>query len=293
MRGASWIMIVAVLAAACGPDRPQGLYEPREVEDLGSGVDAGEDMGVAEMTEVTGALTGTWLLVHSQSSCVLNTEQLATTDYLVQITQRGSTLEETRKICGVNLSPVLGTSVQIPAATRESVVFVPVDRGYVTSVKAGGGYTSSTELNLWGLKLDEPQTDALPRTAADPAVVDADGDGEAGVTFVISDGDCERYQSQRQIVRYQGVLTSPTQIDGGSVGLSEAVVFGATRTFCKIAPPIQPNDTHSLFRMVRVDGQGGGLDADDNKDGEISCAEASALAPMVLERREADPARCR
>jgi hypothetical protein len=293
MRGAGLIVVMAAAWVGCGPDRPQGLYEPREAADMGVSADAGEDMDAAEMTEVTGALTGTWLLVHSQSTCVLNTEQLATTDYLIQITQRGSTLEETRKICGVNLSPVLGTSVQIPAATRESVVFVPVDRGYVTSVKAGGGYTSSTELNLWGLQFDDPQTDAIPRTAADPAVVDADGDGEAGVTFVISDGDCERYQSQRQIVRYQGVLTSPTQIDGQSVGLTEAVVFGATRTFCKIAPPIQPNDAHSLFRMVRVDGQGGGLDADTDGDGEISCAEASALAPMVLERREADTARCR
>jgi hypothetical protein len=256
--------------------------------------DMGEasELGQADMAVATGALTGTWLLVHSQSTCVLGTEQLATTDYLVEITQQGSALTETRKICGVNLSPVLGTSVQIPEATRESVVFVPLDRGYVTSVKEGGGYTSSTELNLWGVALEDPETDALPRAGTDPQVVDADGDGNPGITFSVADGDCERYASQRQIIRYQGTLTSPTQIDGGSVGLTDAVVFGATRTFCKIAPPLVPNDEHSIFRMVRVDGQGGAMMGDTDGDGAVSCAEASALAPQVLPRREADATRC-
>lgn len=285
----------ALCAAACGPDRPEGLYEPVEREELGVG-----DMGAGEMgggpdmpTTVTGALTGTWLLVHSQSTCVLNREQMATTDYLVEITQEGSLLRERRKICAVNLTPVLGTSVAIPAATREAVVFEEVDRGFVSKIEVGGGYTSATELNLWGLALEAPETDMLPREADDMRVVDADGDGNPGVTFSISDGECERYAGQRQIIRYHGRLTTPTQIDGGSVGLTEAVVFGATRSFCRIAPPIEPNDAHSVFRMVRVDGQGGGLNADEDGDGEVSCAEAAALAPMVLERRAADDTRCR
>jgi hypothetical protein len=289
------ITALCALWAACGPDRPEGLYEPVARSDMSdANMGAGEMGGGPDMpTTVTGALTGTWLLVHSQSTCVLNREQMATTDYLVEITQEGSLLRERRRICAVNLTPLLGTSVAIPAATREAVTFEEVDRGFVSKVGVGGGYTSATELNLWGLALESPATDMLPREADDAKVVDADGDGNPGVTFLISDGECERYAAQRQIIRYHGSLTTPTQIDGGSVGLTEAVVFGATRSLCRIAPPIEPNDAHSLFRMVRVDGQGGGLNADEDGDGKISCAEVAALAPMVLERREADDRRCR
>ena len=113
-------ILLTLLITSCGLDRPDGLYEPRESVDM-MATDMGEssELGQPDMAVATGALTGTWLLVHSQSTCVLGTEQLATTDYLVEITQQGSALTETRKICGVNLSPVLGTSVQIPEATRE------------------------------------------------------------------------------------------------------------------------------------------------------------------------------
>jgi hypothetical protein len=290
-------LCVSVWGVGCMPERieVEGFLDVGEVgrPDMGGGVEmgAGEKMGGVRPTG--GGLSGVWLMVHSQSSCVLGAEQVATTDYLVRIEQQGSSLLERREVCAIALSPVLGTFVKVPAATRQSIQFIDLDRGFVTSTRVGGGYTSSTELSLWGVELDVPLTERLPTRADDERVVDADGDGHPGVSFDVGDGECLRYSTQRQIIRYHGRLTSASQIDGGSVGMTEATVLGATATLCRLAPTIEPNDEHSVFRMVRVDGVAGSVNADVNGDGEVSCEEVAGMAAGVLPQRAPESDRCR
>lgn len=262
--------------------------------DMGSSPEGDMDGEVAlGEGEGAGTMAGTWLLVHENSSCILRQEQVSIADYLIDITEEGNTLREARRICNLELSPVLGLEVTIPEATYASVSFIDRDRGFATSLDEGGGYTSSTEVALWGLELEDPFAEELPRDVDDPRVVDADGDGNPGVTFIVGDNTCERWAVQRQLIHYQGLFTTPNRIDGASITLTETIALDGSAAICRSAPPILANDSLNDFIMVRVDGQGGAFDADANGDGEISCDEIQGLSVGLNPGREPDNANCR
>lgn len=239
-----------------------------------------------------GTMSGTWLLYHERSSCLLGQEQLTHAMYLVDIEQKGAMLRETRRLCSTRLSEILGMQVRIPDPVLEAIDFVEVDQGMVSSLRVGSSYSSSTEVGQWGLDLENPLTDPVPDSPNDPQVVDADQDGHPAVTLKVGN-DCERYQAQRQILTYHGTLTAPNRIDGKSAGVTDLVVYGGSSGFCTIAPPVEANDKASRFSMVRVDGKGGAVAADANGDGVISCAEAQALVARVFEEREPDSKHCK
>lgn len=222
-------------------------------------------------------MDGTWLQIHEASTCVLGQEQVATAYYLVDFEQNGSALRERRRLCEIDLSPVLGMKPIVPAAVLENIDFVDVDQGLISALRPGGAYSSATEVGLWGVALDEPLTEALPTDPEAPQVIDADGDGDPGITLLIEGTECRRYVVQRQIVRYTGSVTAPNQIDGSSATATTTAVLGASASLCRVSPPLEPNDAYSVFRLYRVDGAGGAFNADTDGDGEVSCAE---IAPF-------------
>lgn len=294
--GAAAVLASAVLAG-CQVGRGDSEIEDQFVRDAGledvasdRDADWSSDSGVGQ-GEGAGTMSGTWLLLHERSTCLLGQEQLTHATYLIDIVQEGSMLAETRRLCATELSEVLGMKIHIPAATLASIEFIDQDFGMVSSLRVGGSYLSSSELGLWGLNLDNPATDPIPPSPDDERVVDTDQDGKPAVTFMVG-ADCERYQAQRQVMRYHGNFTTPNQIDGQSAGITDLVVYGGSNNFCTIAPPVESNDASSRFRMVRVDGKGGAVHADRDGDGAITCAEAIALAPFVMQTRESDAARC-
>ncbi|MFU8802556.1 MAG: hypothetical protein ACNA8W_01990 [Bradymonadaceae bacterium] len=239
-----------------------------------------------------GTMAGTWLHIHEASTCVLGQEQVATAYYLVDFEQDGATLRERRRLCEIDLSPVLGMKPIVPREVLESIDFVEVDRGLISTLRPGGAYSSATEVGLWGVRLDEPLTDALPTEPDDPKVVDADGDGDPGVTLLMEGTDCRRYVVQRQIVRYTGRVTTPNQLDGQSVTATDTAVLGATSGLCRVSPPLEPNDSYSAFRLYRVDGAGGAFNADADGNGEISCEEISPFLEQAWPIREPDHGHC-
>ncbi len=284
--------LLALTIGACSLERGSAGVEPQRFDDAGA-PDAGgfaSDSGLGGGPGA-GTLAGTWLAVHEASSCVLIEEQVTWASYIVEIEEDARVLTERRTQCEIALSPVLGLQVTIPDAVIESIEMIEVDKGFVSSFGTGGAYSSATELSLWGLDLDEPLAGEVPDDPADRAVVDSDGDGNPGVTFAAG-RTCERWVAQRTIVRYEGTLTAPNQIDGSSVTVTDSNVIGSSQPLCGVAPRIRPNDAFSRFRMVRVDGAGGAPDLDTDGDGRVTCAETSSAVALVLERREPDRANC-
>lgn len=285
-------MILCVLAAGCDIERGDSVWESQE-PGVSDGTDMGsEDFGLGEGPGA-GTMSGTWLMLHEGSSCVLGDEQLTHAWYLIEIEQIGRSLEERRRICRVDLSPVLGLRVIIPEATRDAIQFIDYDRGLVSDLRVGGSYTSSLELALWGVELEDPISDELPSSAEDARVVDTDGDENPAVTFEIDGSSCLRFAGQRQAIQYSGTFETPNAIRGTSVNVTDVKAYGSTEVLCGIAPSIVSNDAQSKFRMLRIDGLGGTVDLDANNDGAISCEEAAPAFAAVMERRVADRERCR
>ena len=284
-------LLLAFGATAC-VERGASDFPDQTFEDAGDASVEG-DAGERELGGGQGSadMTGTWLRVHETSTCVLGNEQLTVTDYLVDVTQSGPTLTERHRICAIALSPIIGLSITVPEAAFASVEFPDVDRGVVSGSALGSGYTSPTEVSLWGYTSSDPLDDPLPDEPGDVGVLDADGDGNPGVTFGVG-GSCARYVTQRQFIRYQGTFTGPSRLDGGSTAVTESNVLGATSGICATAPSLAPNDDDNRFVMVRVDGVGGAFDADADGDGAITCAEVQGLGAQLIASREPARANC-
>ncbi|RVU46858.1 hypothetical protein EA187_06915 [Lujinxingia sediminis] len=277
----------------CQVERGDSDFEAQVFEDAGlPEVGPSADVGPGDGSGA-GTLGGIWLQAHRASSCVLGQEQVSMGYYIVTIAEDGELLDEQRALCELELSPVLGLRPVVPPAVIESIATPHIDQGFVTRPTTGGAYTSATEVGLWGLELDDPTGDSIPAEADNPAVVDADNDGQPGVTLEIAGSGCRRYMAQRQIVRYTGQLTAPNRIEGGSATTTRMEVYGASASLCAIAPDVEPNDAYSAFTMVRIDGLGGAINLDENADGTISCAEAAPTFSEVLANREPDNENCR
>ena len=285
-------LFCTALVAGCQVERGQTDFPDQERVDASVGADAAlpGDTGLGQGPGA-GTMTGTWLLFHERSTCVLGQEQLTHASYLVEMEQDGSFVSETRRLCDVQLSELFGMPVHLPQVVLDNIDFVDLDRGMVSTLKEGGSYVSSTELGLWGLELDDPLADQVPSNADSPRVIDTDGDGHPAVSFLVGE-NCLRYQAQRQILTYHGSFTGPNQIDGRSTGVTDIAVYGGSEDLCTVAPPVDSNDPDSRFRMVRIDGKGGAVDADTDGDDTVSCEEAKVLSPRVLETREPDNSNC-
>ncbi len=284
-------LVIAILLGGCTVERQDSTWQDQRFDDMGADVGLTIDAGLGEGPGA-GTMAGTWLMLHEGSTCVINDEQLTHAWYVVEIQETDRVMQESRKLCRVDLSPILGLRVIIPEVVRDSIEFIDVDRGYASSLRVGGSYSSSTELALWGLDLENPLDDVLPAQASDPRVIDSDNDEQPGVTFEIENSTCRRYQGQRQIIRYDGVFATPNAVEGSSINVTDIKVYGSTEPLCGIAPPVISNDAHSRFRMVRVDGAGGAIDLDSNGDGQISCEEAAPAFDEVMTIRSADRANC-
>ena len=283
----------------CTVERGESEIEPQQVPDaISSDISVDEDVGLGG-GQGAGTMSGTWVLIHERSTCVevgQAAEQLTRAVYRVDIEQSGQRLHEQRELCDTSLTPVLGQSIEIPDAVLRTIAFVETDFGFISSLRDGGTYTSATEVALWGVGpegIEDPVVDPLSEEAEEgSAEIDADGDGQPGVSFVM-EGDCKRYTAQRQIIRYRGRFTTPNQIDGESTGHTDIVVYGSSKPICGIAPTVRSNDADSRFRMYRIDGRGGAFDADENGDEDISCQEVRALPiDQVFESRLADDQNC-
>lgn len=82
-----------------------------------------------------------------------------------------------------------------------------------------------------GIALDDPATERLPADPNDPRIVDADGDGNPGITSTLKvsdDRSVEIYLARREIFAYDLVQTSPDRLVGSITDTSEQLVLGSS-----------------------------------------------------------------
>jgi hypothetical protein len=101
----------------------------------------------------------------------------------------------------------------------------------VTEVEGRLRVTRPATPTAIGIVLADPAVEALPTDPADPRVIDADGDGNPGVTSSIKvseDLQGEVYLARREIFAYDLIQQSPDRLVGSITDRSEQLILGAS-----------------------------------------------------------------
>jgi hypothetical protein len=255
----------------------------------GSGVSGAVAVRFAEAGEPLFDLTGTFVQlgparVRLESAALTPDPQcvLAPSTVLVELVQQGRELEAHYTTCAVtfpSVTSVVGTVENFADASFYDAIPV-VDASFELSGTAlGARYAPPPSVVVVGAELDAPATDALPEDENDARVVDADDDGEPGVTVTNSLGGEQRIV-YRNIGETQGRVRSSVSVVGDELG--DLLAKTETRVF-GIGGGFVPRTTAlgSVVELQRVDGAFASFDADANGDGVISCQEAVDAAPVV------------
>lgn len=217
---------------------------------------------VAELPDpvppANGDLTGTWGFFGKYFSNVqgVSGSQITRSFYLQEYTQNGEDLTATETLCTIEIdAPESGTTIRLGpgfAAAQPQV-----DRTG-TLVDNGGSYTYALDLVYIarGVNLTDLETEDLPTDPADPRVVDADNDGNPGLTLLL-DGLLagQLFEVQRDFNEYNGTQTSADRIEGLSTWGSELSYIGSEPDFLltlvgDALPDSDPNK--HTFEIVRL-----------------------------------------
>lgn len=82
-----------------------------------------------------------------------------------------------------------------------------------------------------GIELEDPANDVLPTDPNDPRIIDADGDGNPGVTSTVKiteDFGGEIYLARREIFAYDVTQETPDRLVGSITDSSEQLILGAS-----------------------------------------------------------------
>jgi hypothetical protein len=201
---------------------------------------------------------------------------------LARFTQTGLDLDAHDTTCDVTFPPVtsiVGTVTN--EATDAFYAAIPVVDAAFTlpSGDLGASYEPPPSIVVVGADLDDPEHDELPTDETDPRVVDADDDGEPGVTVQNSLGGAQHIVFRNISVGTGRVLSSNHIVGdepGDLLATTETSVFGIGGSFL-------PDTTAlgSVVELVRIDGRFGSVDADADNDGEVTCAELLDVAAAV------------
>jgi len=117
-------------------------------------------------------------------------------------------------------------------------------------------FEQQRNVSILGARLKNPSADMLPTWARDYRVVDADKDGNPGVTVEI-DGMIEGaiYLVQRSITQLRGLVEDNDKVNGLVAWSTEQSILGATSRLLESQPATRPDpdSTRSYFQMRRVE----------------------------------------
>lgn len=184
-------------------------------------------------------------------------ERIGETFSLVKIVQNGKDLEIVIvRPCGVFVDS--GTSLvrivipealwQLRAGDRVRGRLVWEDPHWIVEVPRFP--------EVYGVKLEDPYNDPLPKSPEDPRIFDHDGDGKPGVTvritvaFLLSG---EVYTVQRLWREYRGILESPNLIRGTLFWENEEFIVGASSPFLVQSGQSIPDYSRSFFVLLKLD----------------------------------------
>ena len=275
------------------PDPPAGAYPPLTREEH----EASCQDGGAPSSEARLTVDGTWLLWHESSTCVhvgaVDVETISETLALVQLDeQQDSVVHHTIKSCVIEQSPITGMAIEIPRALIDALPprsFL----GILDGQEPGSGYATEKTIELWGMQLQAPASDALPTESSDPRVVDQDGDGNTGVTVLVGDGACMAFLVRRRASQWKGSVEGATRISGSADDRTEVVVLQSSGGFCHSEFYTWTPQGADRFVLERADGKHGAADLDLDRDGRVTCGEIEANGTASFGPREPDNERCR
>jgi hypothetical protein len=166
--------------------------------------------------------------------------------------------------------------VDISISDAATSAIVPVDTPVEVTAQDGAlrVMRPATPTGI-GIELEDPANDPLPTDPDDPRVVDADGDGNPGVTATVQvteDLEGEIYLARREIFAYDVTQEGPDRLVGVITDSSEQLVIGASdEAFLTPAQWVQIDDpSRNPVIWERVD---------DDWDCERLAAERDGLFP--------------
>jgi len=208
-------------------------------------------------------LAGTWAEVQAYSEFlpfpivgqITNTN---TATLRVEIEQSGSSLTLHDQYCRITVKSTNAlVSMEIPDVLLSLLVKGPAAAALEPS-PSGICFVQAWETRTSGVLLEHPDDEPLPNSAADPRVIDEEGDGHPGATVhvrVLGVIEGEVYLVQRMRYRLVGTLVSPDRIEGYLEWKSERVVLGASSPLFigdwTGTPDLDP--TKSTFVLQRID----------------------------------------
>lgn len=288
---------VALLFGACEVEPGPVVFGDLQRDAGGSAEDTGglegEGLGIPTMN-------GTWLMVHEQSNCVetlgVFAEAVSVTLEIVQMQQNGGRVTEDHQICSINLSPLIGLQTAFPERASQTHRPIRIEDSMVSGNTPGSGYASGVEHQLFGLDMVDPLGDDMPVDRDDPRLRDDDEDGAPGVSLLVSGGarggGCDMWVAQRSSIRYIGTFERPNLIRGRSVTNYAQSLLGASSVLCATSRTVVPNDRSSRFELRRIDGLGGSLNLDLDRDGTITCSEVNSRLEDLWTFRDPDNTQC-
>jgi len=277
--------IVAFLAACGDPGPAPSEFGDREVA---SAVDVG---GLpTDVSATATAQSGQWGLATDWSNCVhfgtstfeLRTYKLA----LVQMVQDGTFLRETRQVCSIVNTPLLGQQTNFPPAVVASIPPVQTVSA-LGGTAVGASYVGGLDVQVFGVQLTDPAFDPMPIGPGDPRLIDVDADGKPGATLLVGKM-CEIYVAIRAMAQVTGTMVNPGHIEGGGIQDTTQATLGGTSAFCTQTYNTTPNHSHNRFVLHRLVDLG--IDSDGN--GTVDCGELQAGQAKLITWRPADNSRC-
>ena len=180
---------------------------------------------------------------------------------------------------------MINVQARVPEALRQSVYPLTTQQGLLVGNPPQQIYNSGPVAEIWGVQFDNPLIDPMPSLVDDERIYDMDEDGELGVTLYIGD-TCLAYMTQRRITHYQGELVEPDEIRGEALSTTEQYIMEASAPICKTAYQTRSNPNRSQFARIRIDGQGGAMNFDENQDGKVDCTELLSQRERLLNRSQ-------
>ncbi len=209
-------------------------------------------------------LSGTWAeikLLHDTVTYPLVGQLERTTTLIcrVSVTQCGASLAIAATYCDAIFDNGSVLTTEIDPAFVCSLPAV-VSSATVDSASAPREFAQPWTTELHGVRLEHPDSDPLPTSAADPRVVDQDTDGHPGITvhataLGVITGDV--YVIQRLRIRLEGRLVSADRIEGEVEGTVEQVILGASNALFLGSIVSRPEAAleRNLFVLQRVDAE--------------------------------------
>jgi hypothetical protein len=123
-------------------------------------------------------------------------------------------------------------NLQITISDAATSAIVPIDTPVeVTEVDGKLRVSRPATPTAIGIKIEDPTNEKLPTDPNDPRIIDADGDGNPGVTTKVKVSDDlqgDIYIARREIFAYDLTQVSPDRLVGSITDRSEQLVLGAS-----------------------------------------------------------------